>query len=195
MSRWQFNLSIELYFVVVLYHILTLFFFLWSINFTIIYIPQILSYFYFVYSYQSGGQCSLLAFNKIWSQQHFQTEHTWLLNSLLQLQDQTWASDITFLTEALPTVVTDVRFFPRVELHVVPQRARVSQQLGADCTLHLREKTKIKYNMSFSPLFLNTLSSNCCSGEKKHNRHENLKMLRERFLKLGRAVQTETRLL
>lgn len=44
---------------------------------------------------------------------------------------------VPFLTEALPTVLTDVRFLPRVQLHVVPQRARVSQQLAADCTLHL----------------------------------------------------------
>ena len=69
----------------------------------------------------------------------------------MQLQDQTRASDLTFLTEALPAVLTYVRFFPRVELHVVPQRAGVSQQLGADCTLHLRENNKIKCSVSFPP--------------------------------------------
>lgn len=71
--------------------------------------------------------------------------------SLLQLKDHTHASDVTFLTEALPTVLTDVRFFPRVEFHVVPQRARVSQKLAADCALHLGEE---KHKSSTSSFFL-----------------------------------------
>lgn len=40
-------------------------------------------------------------------------------------------------------MLTYVRFFPCVKLHVVPQRARVGQQLWAECALNLWEKTKI----------------------------------------------------
>lgn len=49
---------------------------------------------------------------------------------------------LTFLTEAFPAVLTYVRFFPRVELHVVPQRARVRQQLWAERALNLWDQTK-----------------------------------------------------
>lgn len=102
--------------------------------------------------YQSVSLYNFLAFNKIfwqkniWPQQHFQTKHTWQF-----VADR--GSDVTFLSEALSTVLTDVRFFPCVELHVVPQRAEVSQQLGAECALHLGEKSKIKHSMSFLPSF------------------------------------------
>lgn len=57
---------------------------------------------------------------------------------------QTRVPDATFLTEAPPAVLTYVRLFPRVELHVVPQRARVSQQLGAERALHLGQETGIR---------------------------------------------------
>lgn len=40
-------------------------------------------------------------------------------------------------------MLTYVRFFPAVKLHVVPQRARVGQQLWAECALNLQGKTKI----------------------------------------------------
>lgn len=61
------------------------------------------------------------------------------LRPLLSLQQ----TGVTFLTEAFPAVLTYVRFFPCVKLHVVPQRARVRQQLWAECALNLGEKSKI----------------------------------------------------
>ena len=47
--------------------------------------------------------------------------------------------DGTFLPEGLSAVLTDVGLLPCVELHVVPQRARVGQPLGAHWTLQLGE--------------------------------------------------------
>lgn len=63
----------------------------------------------------------------------------WQLISLLQLQVNSCAADVTFLPETLPAVLTDVGLLPRVQLHVEPQGVVVGQQLGADCTLHLGE--------------------------------------------------------
>lgn len=57
---------------------------------------------------------------------------------LLSIVNSQMALEVSFLTEALPTVLTDVRLFPCVEFHVVPQRTGVCQQLRANCTLHLR---------------------------------------------------------
>lgn len=100
--------------------------------------------------------------------------------SLLQLKDHTHASDVTFLTEALPTVLTDVRFFPRVEFHVVPQRARVSQKLAADCALHLGEEKHKSSTSSF--LLIKHFHFKLLFKEEKEGKQDwrvNLKMLRE----------------
>lgn len=66
-----------------------------------------------------------------------------------QLRGQTRVPDLTFLAEAPPAVLTHVRLLPRVELHVVPQRATVRQQLGAERALHLRQKTGIRGGFCF----------------------------------------------
>lgn len=52
------------------------------------------------------------------------------------------AAEVTFLTEAFPTVLTYVGFLPGVKLHVVPQRAGVRQQLWAKGALNLWEESQ-----------------------------------------------------
>lgn len=74
-------------------------------------------------------------------------------------------------------MLTYVRSFPHVQLHVVPQRTGVRQQLGAERTLHLRHKTTVVFffNTWTLLLFQNLLSQcvapseavrkfSCCSG-------------------------------
>lgn len=60
---------------------------------------------------------------------------------------------VTFLAEALPTVLAAVRLLSAVELHVVPQGARVGQQFGADCTLKLEKQMEQQQSISFVRLF------------------------------------------
>lgn len=52
------------------------------------------------------------------------------------------AAEVTFLTEAFPTVLTYVGFLPSVKLHVVPQRAGVRQQLWTEAALNLWEESQ-----------------------------------------------------
>lgn len=126
--------------------------------------------FCFLRPYKPGGHCNLLTFDGIRPQQHFSHR------APVAAPGSDLSPDVTFLTEALPAVLTDMRLFPRVQLHVVPQRAGVSQQLGAECALHLTDKTRIKG--SGVPFIIFKYFR---FREKQQDVHENIKRYQETY--------------
>lgn len=76
---------------------------------------------------------------------------------------------VTFLAEALATVLADVRLLVCVQLHVVPQGAGVGQQLGAQRALHLQGTNQITCSPSSRPPppAAKYFSPNWCSGGTK----------------------------